>query len=142
MRNFNEMKDSFFSAKPYKNWKEAICCTTGYVVAAVALPFLLYALWPVIAWLSIAVGIIAFLAATSYFINYLTDNREHLMKYGPTYSQIGLVSTGFMLLNIIPSVIYSVALLAVAIFRAGVTMSLGFRAEEANIPLAGRMLNA
>ena len=130
MQNLNEMKDSFFSAKPYKNWTEAICCTTGYVAAAVALPFLLYAMWPIIVWLSIAVGIIALAAATSYFFNYMTDNREHLFKYGSTYQTIGLVSTGFVLLNIIPPIIYSVALAAAAIFRAGVTMGFGFGKEN------------
>ncbi|NBX84876.1 MAG: hypothetical protein EBQ95_04610 [Gammaproteobacteria bacterium] len=126
MQNLNEMKDSFFSAKPYKNWTEAVCCSIGYVAAAVALPFLLYAMWPIIAWISIAMTIIALASSAAYFFNYMTDNREHLLKYGSTYHQIGMVSIGFTLLNIIPPIIYSVALAAAAIFRAGVTMAFGF----------------
>jgi hypothetical protein len=126
MQNLNEMRDSFFSLKPYKNRTEAVYCTTGYVAAAVALPFLLYAMWPIIAWPCIALVIVAIAAGASYQFNYMMDNHEHLKKYESTYQKINLVTIGFPLLNLIPPVICSAVLIAAVIFRAWGTWSVGF----------------
>ena len=115
-------QDIFFSTQPFRNKSEGLAVFGASLLGAVIVPVAIAIMEPFILLSLITALLVSFVSSVSYQYHHLTGHKQYLEDNADYYNKLHQVTTGLLLLTVVPPVCWSIAMIGNAIYRGLATL--------------------